>query len=129
MPTDGLRIFRDVMRETRLIGFDTLKKAQLTLGNRIRSVLEARGIKSVAAPGWQASSVAVSFTTDAAVQSGKRFLDAGMQIASGVPLKIGEHPEYRSFRIGLFGLDKLLNIDRTVRLFEEVLSSCPALSS
>jgi len=128
MPTDALKTFRDIMRECRLIGFQQLKDAQRVLGARMRAAMEARGIKSVAAPGFQAPTVVVSHTTDPAVQSGKRFLDAGVQIASGVPLKVGEHQDYRSFRIGLFGLDKLTNIDRTVRLFTEVLDKCPALT-
>eukprot|EP00041_Stephanoeca_diplocostata_P024537 m.625074 g.625074 ORF g.625074 m.625074 type:complete len:402 (-) comp22546_c0_seq31:222-1427(-) len=123
MPTEALRVFRDVTRETALIGFDKVKQQQQELGKRIREVLEERGFKSVAAPGWQAPSVVVSHTDVDDIKSGKRFVNAGVQIASGVPLMCDEHPDYKSFRIGLFGLDKLSNIPRTVRLFAEKLDA------
>lgn len=126
MPTDGLATFLDVAKETQAIGFDKVKQLQLELGVSIRKMLESRGIKSVAAPGFQAVSVVVSHTSDPAIQSGKRFMDLGMQIASGVPLKCDEHSDYKSFRIGLFGLDKLMNIPRTLSLFEDVLNQFPA---
>ena len=90
MPTDGLRALRDVMTETEAIGFETVKQAQLALGRRIRALLAARGIQSVAAPGFEAPSVVVCYTADDDVKTGKKFLDQGMQIAAGVPLQCDE---------------------------------------
>ena len=123
MPTDGLRVLRDVMAETATIGFDTVKTAQLELGARIRSLLAERGIQSVAAPGFEAPGVVVVFTDDDELKSGKRFLDAGVQIAAGVPLQCDEGPDFRTFRIGLFGLDKLTDVDQTVARFETALDA------
>ncbi|MBT4358216.1 MAG: alanine--glyoxylate aminotransferase family protein, partial [Proteobacteria bacterium] len=93
------------------------------LGRKMRAVLEAPGFKSLAAPGFQAGSVVVSYTDDTDIQTGKKFMEQGMQIAAGVPLQCDEGPDFKTFRIGLFGLDKLKNIDRTVELFSETLAS------
>ncbi len=114
MPTASLRVLRDVMKETQAAGFANLKKNQEDLGLKVRALLEAKGFKSVAAPGFQAPCVVVSYTTDPDIQNGKKFIALGMQTAAGVPLQVGERDDFRTFRIGLFGLEKLLNIDRTV---------------
>ena len=121
MPTDGLTRLRDVMRETGQYGFDKVRAEQLELGRRVRAMLAGKGIKSVAAEGFQAPGVVVSYTEDAGIHNGKKFLDAGLQIAAGVPLQCDEPDDYQTFRIGLFGLDKLRNIDRTVRALEQAV--------
>ena len=113
MPTDSLRILRDVMKETQAAGFANLKKNQEDLGLKVRALLEGKGFKSVAAPGFQAPCVVVSYTKDPDIQNGKKFMALGMQTAAGVPLQVGERQDFRTFRIGLFGLEKLLDIDRT----------------
>ncbi|MGD9773000.1 aminotransferase class V-fold PLP-dependent enzyme [Diaphorobacter sp.] len=114
MPTDALVQLRDVMQEMRGYGFDKLRDEQLALGGRVRALLAARGFPSVAAPGFEAPGVVVSYTTDAGIQSGKKFIEAGLQTASGVPLQCGEGPDFQTFRIGLFGLDKWHHLERTV---------------
>ena len=121
MPTDALRAFRDTMLETSRYGFAKLCEAQWEQGRRVRAALQKRGLKSVAAEGFQAPGVVVSYTTDPAVQSGKAFADLGMQIAAGVPLQCDEGPDYRSFRLGLFGLDKLYDVDASVARLEEAM--------
>jgi len=121
LPTDGLRKLRDVMKEARSCGFDRLKEQQLELGRRVRALLEDRGIASVAGDGFKAPGVVVSYTQDPDIQSGRRFMQAGLQIAAGVPLQCDEPADFSSFRIGLFGLDKLQNIDRTVQTLADVL--------
>lgn len=121
MPTDALRRFRDVMLETKAIGFAALAKAQWDLGTKVRANLAARGIKSVAAEGFGAPGVVVSFTGDAGVQNGSRFAAEGMQIAAGVPLMCDEPEGYATFRLGLFGLDKLKDVDATVARLDAVL--------
>ena len=122
MPTDGLKNFRDVMKETQGLGFEAMKEAQIDLGNKIRAILEEHGYKSVAADGYKSPGVIVSYTNDPAIKSGAKFSQAGMQIAGGVPLKCGEPEDFSTFRIGLFGLDKLTNIQRTVETFSSTLS-------
>ncbi|WP_456389474.1 aminotransferase class V-fold PLP-dependent enzyme [Profundibacter sp.] len=114
LPTGALKAFRDTMLETRDYGFDKLCDAQWEQGNRVRAMLAERGIKSVAAEGFGAPGVVVSYTTDADVQNGKKFAALGMQIAAGVPLMCEEGPDYKSFRLGLFGLDKLYDVDASV---------------
>ncbi|MBS0609005.1 MAG: alanine--glyoxylate aminotransferase family protein [Proteobacteria bacterium] len=114
MPTDALVLLRDVMNETRDYGFAKVRDEQMTLGAKVRALLEARGFPSVAAEGWKAPGVVVSYTTDPGIQSGKKFLESGLQTASGVPLQCDEGPDFQTFRIGLFGLEKWHNIDRTV---------------
>ena len=121
MPTDGLRAFAEVMRETREMGFANARAAQEELGRRVRELLEGQGIKSLAATGFKAPSVVVSYTDDPEMQTGKKFAQLGMQIAAGVPLQCDEAEDFRTFRIGLFGLDKLKDIDRTVSLFSKTL--------
>lgn len=114
MPTDALAGVRDVMLETELYGFDKVRQEQWELGRQVRALLEARGYPSVAAPGFQAPGVVVSYTSDPEIQSGKKFAGAGLQSAAGVPLQCDEPPDFRSFRLGLFGLDKLHDPQRTV---------------
>jgi len=121
LPTDALRILRDVMLETRSLGFDRLKTAQAELGTKIRKVLVDHKYSSVAAEGFQAPCVIVSYTTDPDIQSGKKFIEQGLQTAAGVPLQCDEGPDYRSFRLGLFGLEKLQNVDRSVASFAQAL--------
>ena len=114
MPTDALAAMRDVMLETEAYGFDKVCAEQQELGRRIRELLEARGFPSVAAEGFKAPGVVVSYTTDPDIQSGKKFIAAGLQTAAGVPLQCDEGPDFRTFRIGLFGLEKLHEPARTV---------------
>ncbi len=121
MPTDALTQFRDVMAETEAYGFSEVKADQAELGRRVRETLAARGVVSVAADGFGAPGVVVSFTSDPDVKNGSKFKAAGMQIAGGVPLQVGERDDFATFRLGLFGLDKLQNIDRTVASLEAAL--------
>mgnify|MGYP001963853726 CR=1 FL=1 len=114
MPTDSLAKFRDTLVETENYGFEKTKQEQIDLGQRVRNLLESKGFKSVAAKGFQAPSVVVSYTDDPDVKSGKVFIEQGLQIAAGVPLECDEGENFMTFRIGLFGLDKLHNIERTV---------------
>jgi aspartate aminotransferase-like enzyme len=123
MPTDGLRAFRDVMVETVSCGRDSTRAWQEELGRRVRALLESHGMPSVAAPGFQAPGVVVSYTEDDGIRSGKKFAEAGIQIAAGVPLQCDEGDDFRTFRVGLFGLDKLRNIERTVGTFRTALES------
>lgn len=115
MPTDALVRLRDVMLETREYGFDKVRAEQIELGAKVRELLESRGFPSVAAEGFKAPGVVVSYTTDPGIQSGKKFIEAGLQTASGVPLQCGERPDFMTFRVGLFGLEKWHNVDRTVQ--------------
>ena len=121
MPTDALRDFRDTMLETRAYGFERLKKAQWELGNAVRAMLADKDIVSVASDGFGAPGVVVSYTSDAEVQTGKRFAAQGMQIAAGVPLQCDEPADFRTFRIGLFGLDKLYNVEGTLARLKRVV--------
>jgi aspartate aminotransferase-like enzyme len=123
MPTDALRGFRDTMRETKDHGFERLREAQWKLGNAVRTELGRRGIRSVAAEGFGAPGVVVSFTDDPEIQSGRKFAANGVQIAAGVPLQVGEGAGYSSFRIGLFGLDKLYDVDGTVARVKRALDA------
>ena len=120
MPTDALRALRDVMLEARALGLERLEEAQWELGNGVRALLAARGLRSVAAEGYGAPGVVVCFTDDPEIQSGRRFAAQGVQIAAGVPLMVEEGPDYRSFRIGLFGLDKLTDVPATLARLEAV---------
>ena len=122
MPTDALTRLRDVMQETRAYGFDKVRQEQIDLGLRVRDLLESRGFVSVAADGFKAPSVVVSYTDDKDIQNSKKFLALGLQTAAGVPLQCDERPDFMSFRIGLFGLEKLHNIDRSVAHLETALS-------
>ncbi|MFC3615602.1 aminotransferase class V-fold PLP-dependent enzyme [Lutimaribacter marinistellae] len=114
MPTDALRVFRDTMAETRDYGFARLRDAQWALGNGVRAMLGAKGVTSVAAEGFGAPGVVVSYTDDPEVQSGRAFAAQGVQIAAGVPLQVGEPEGFSTFRLGLFGLDKLYDVDGTI---------------
>lgn len=121
MPTDPLRMLRDSMDETRAFGFDRARERQQELGDRVRALLADRGFKSVAADGFGAPGVVVSHTRDRSIHDGSKFAAAGLQIAAGVPLRCGEPIGFRTFRLGLFGLDKLQNVDRTVHALEGAL--------
>ncbi|CAM4323697.1 aminotransferase class V-fold PLP-dependent enzyme [Deinococcus marmoris] len=121
LPTDGLCQFRDTVLEMKAFGFEKAREAQWELGNRVREVLKAAGFSSVAAEGFKAPGVVVSYTDADAIQSGKAFREAGLQIAAGVPLQVGEGPDFKTFRIGLFGLDKLTDVDGAVERFERGL--------
>ncbi len=114
MPTDALAAMRDVMLETEAYGFSRVCREQQEIGRRVRQLLESRGYPSVAAEGFKAPGVVVSYTSDPDIQNGRKFLAVGLQTAAGVPLQCDEPPEFRSFRIGLFGLEKLHNPERTV---------------
>ncbi len=114
MPTDGLTTFRNAMKETEQYGFDKIRTQQQELGSKVRTLLAGKGFKSVAAPGFEAPGVVVCYTDDPEIHNGKKFLAQGLQIAAGIPLQCDEPADFTSFRIGLFGLDKLQNIDRTV---------------
>ena len=122
MPTDALKQFRDVMKETEAYGFDKVCSEQQELGDKVRALLTGKGIKSVAAEGFQAPGVVVSYTDDVDIHNGKKFMEVGLQIAAGVPLKCNEPDDFRTFRLGLFGLDKLHHVDRTVEKINEALS-------
>lgn len=121
MPTDALRVFRDALLESRARGFDTLKAQQQALGDGARRMLAAKGLKSVAAEGFGAPGVVVVYTDDPELQTGRAFAEEGVQIAAGVPLMVDEGADYRSFRIGLFGLDKLADVEATLGRLERVL--------
>jgi len=121
MPTDALVQFRDTMKETKAYGFDKVCAEQWELGEKVRALLVGKGFESVAAEGFQAPSVVVSYTGDADIRSGKKFAARGMQIAAGVPLQCDEPENFSTFRLGLFGLDKLHNIDRTVDNLAKVI--------
>ena len=122
MPTDALRAFRDTMLETREFGFQNLCDAQWELGNAVRAMLKAKGVISVAADGFGAPGVVVSYTKDAAIQNGSKFSALGMQIAAGVPLACDEPENFMTFRLGLFGLDKLYNVKETLVRLERVIN-------
>jgi len=121
MPTMALLGMRDVMQETRAYGFEKVREEQLELGRKVRELFESRGFPSVAAEGFKAPGVVVSYTTDPDIQSGKKFIEAGLQTASGVPLMCDEPADFRTFRIGLFGLDKWHNANRSVAQLAEAL--------
>jgi aspartate aminotransferase-like enzyme len=114
LPTDALTRLRDTMQETRAYGFAKVKAEQEDLGRKVRTLFESRGLASVAAEGFKAPGVVVSYTSDPDIQSGKKFLGEGLQTAAGVPLQCDEGADFKTFRVGLFGLDKWHNVDRTV---------------
>jgi aspartate aminotransferase-like enzyme len=123
LPTDGLVMLRAAMQETQAFGFDNAKAAQFELGVRVRTLLEGKGIRSVAAPGWQAAGVVVSYTDHADWANTKAWAAQGLQVAAGVPLALDEPADYRAFRIGLFGIDKLKDVDGAVARFERALTA------
>ncbi len=122
LPTDALVKFRDTMIETEQYGFEKVRAEQQELGDKVRALLESKGIKSVAAQGFQAPGVVVSYTDDPDIQNGKKFAAQGLQIAAGVPLQCDEPDDFQTFRLGLFGLDKLHNIDRSIDFLEKALN-------
>jgi len=121
LPTDALTTTRDVMLETRAYGFAKLRDEQWELGKRVRAMLTRHGFKSVAAEGFQAPGVVVSYTDDVGLHSGKSFMGEGLQSASGVPLMCDEAADFKTFRLGLFGLDKLHHPERSVASLESAL--------
>ncbi|MBK6296190.1 MAG: alanine--glyoxylate aminotransferase family protein [Rhodoferax sp.] len=121
MPTDALTRLCEVMKETRDYGFAKVRAEQQELGDKVRALFARKGIPSVAAPGFQAPGVVVSYTDDADIQSAKKFLAQGLQTAAGVPLQCDEPPDFKTFRVGLFGLEKLHNVERTVGQLEAAL--------
>lgn len=121
MPSDSLVRFSQVMKETEQYGFDLVRKEQQELGDKVRALLADKGFKSVAAPGFEAPGVVVCYTDDADIKSGKKFAAQGLQIAAGVPLMCDEPADFQTFRLGLFGLDKLNNVERTVNTLANAL--------
>tara|TARA_R110002095_G_scaffold189607_1_gene167248 strand:- start:1526 stop:2029 length:504 start_codon:yes stop_codon:yes gene_type:complete len=122
LPTDALRAFRDTVLETKAYGFERLKEAQWRLGDGVRQMLRDKGVVSVAADGFGAPGVVVSYTGDPEIQSGRAFAARGMQIAAGVPLQVGEPEGFSTFRLGLFGLDKLYDVDATLARLAAVVN-------
>ena len=123
MPTDAIVGFRDAMVETKALGFDTAKAAQWELGTAVRALMARKGVRSVAAEGFGAPGVVVSYTDDPAVQNGAKFREQGLQIAAGVPVQVGEGEAFKTFRIGLFGLDKLKDVAGTVARLERAVEA------
>ncbi len=121
MPTDALTRLREVMQETRNYGFEKVRAEQIGLGSKVRALFESKGMVSVAAEGFKAPGVVVSYTEDPGVQSSKKFLALGLQTAAGVPLQCDEPADFSTFRVGLFGLEKLHNVDRTVAQLKDAL--------
>jgi len=123
MPTDSLRAFRDTVKETRDYGLAAVRDEQQELGDRVRALLAERGFESVAAEGFGAPGVVVAYTDDPDIKSGAKFAAAGLQIAAGVPLQCDEPDDFSTFRLGLFGLDKLHNVDRSVASLAKALDA------
>ena len=123
MPTDALVKFRDTMMETKAYGFDKVRDEQQELGDKVRALLASKGFRSVTAEGFEAPGVVVCYTDDPSIQNGSKFAAQGLQIAAGVPLQCNEPEDFRTFRLGLFGLDKLHNVDRSVASLEKALDS------
>ncbi len=123
MPTDSLLRLRDTMKETERFGFERARDAQWELGRKVRAALARAGFPSVAAEGFAAPGVVVSYTDDKDIQSGRKFAAQGLQIAAGVPLQCDEPADYATFRLGLFGLEKLGNVDRTVAALEKAIAA------
>ncbi len=121
MPTDALCRLREVMQETRDYGFEKVRAEQIALGTKVRALFESKGIVSVAAEGFKAPGVVVSYTEDPDIHNSKKFLAQGLQTAAGVPLQCDEPADFRTFRVGLFGLEKLHNVDRTVAQLAQAL--------
>ena len=123
MPTDALVRLREVMQETRDYGFERVRTEQFELGAAVRALFESRGLASVAADGFKAPGVVVSYTTDPDIQNSKKFLALGLQTAAGVPLQCDEPAGFMTFRVGLFGLEKLHNADRSVQQLATALDA------
>ncbi len=126
MPTDALTSVRNVMLETVDYGLEKVRQEQLDLGRQVRAMLAERGFKSVAAPGFEAPGVVVCYTDDAMLQNGSKLAAQGVQIAAGVPLQVDEPADFQSFRVGLFGLDKLHNVDRSVASLRDAFDAALA---
>ena len=122
MPTDSIKYFHNMMQLAEQAGFENLRARQTELGQKVRALLASKGLISVAAEGYQAPGVAVYYTSDDAIQNGKKFVEQGLQIAAGVPLQCDEPADYKTFRLGLFGIDKLNDVDGTVARFETALN-------
>jgi aspartate aminotransferase-like enzyme len=122
MPTDAIKRFRDTIMETEEFGFDNACKKQQELGDKVRALLESHNINSVSEKGYQAPGVIVSYTNDKAIHNGSKFTNVGIQIAAGVPLQCDEGDDYQTFRLGLFGLDKLKDVDAAVKRLEDALN-------
>ena len=122
MPTDAIKHFRDTINETAEFGFDKARDKQQEMGDRVRELLNKHNFISVAADGFHAPGVVVSYTNDKAIHNGSKFKDMGIQIAAGVPLQCGEGDDYQTFRLGLFGLDKLKNVDAAVQKLEDAFN-------
>jgi len=122
MPTDAIKHFRDTINETAEFGFDKARDKQQELGDRVRELLNKHNFISVAADGFHAPGVVVSYTNDKAIHNGSKFKDMGIQIAAGVPLQCDEGDDYQTFRLGLFGLDKLKNVDAAVQKLEDAFN-------
>ncbi len=129
LPTGALAAFRDTMQETVAAGLDTLKERQWELGNRVRALMARKGLHSVAAPGYEAPGVVVCYTDDDQIHNGRKFIEQGLQTAAGVPLMCDEPADYKTFRVGLFGLDKLQEVDRAVANLDRALSAIQAAAS
>jgi aspartate aminotransferase-like enzyme len=123
LPTDALQLLRDAMVETDAYGFAKVREEQMALGRAVRQLLAERGFPSVAAPGFEAPGVVVSYTTDPDIQSSKKFLAEGLQTAAGVPLQCDEPADFRTFRMGLFGLEKWHNVQRTLQQLRTALDA------
>ena len=123
MPTDALVRLREAMAETEAYGYEKVRQEQIALGREVRALTVRHGFPSVAAEGFQAPGVVVSYTTDPDIQNSKKFLAMGLQTAAGVPLQCDEPADFRSFRIGLFGLEKWHNVPRTVQQLSEALAA------
>jgi aspartate aminotransferase-like enzyme len=121
MPTDAIVKFHESMKETEEYGFDKVRDEQQDLGDKVRALMAAHGFKSLAAPGFEAPGVVVCYTDDPDIHNGSKFAAAGLQTAAGVPLMCDEPDDFRTFRVGLFGLDKLHNVSRTVASLEKAL--------
>ena len=122
MPTDAIKHFRDTVNDTAEFGFENARKKQQELGDKVRALLQRYNINSVAAKGFHAPGVVVSYTTDKEIQNGSKFKAIGIQIAAGVPLQCDEGDDYQTFRLGLFGLDKLKDVDAAVKKLENALN-------
>ena len=123
MPTDALVRLREAMAETEAYGFEKVRQEQITLGLEVRALLARHRFESVAAEGFQAPGVVVSYTTDPDIQSSKKFLALGLQTAAGVPLQCDEPADFRTFRLGLFGLEKWHNVPRTLQQLDQALTA------
>ncbi len=122
LPTDALQRLQEAMLETEAYGFDKVREEQIALGREVRSLLLEHGFPSVAAPGFEAPGVVVSYTTDPEIQNSKKFLALGLQTAAGVPLQCDEPADFRTFRMGLFGLDKWHQVPRTLQHLRDALN-------